>query len=36
MLINGKTENRNGQQNRKTNIKMAKTENPNAPISKTC
>ena len=31
MLKNGKTANRNGQQNRPNS--MAKTENPNAPLS---
>ena len=44
MLKNGKTGNRNGQQNLKTEVfsaktdkpteKMAKTENPNAPLNR--
>ena len=32
MLKNGKTGNRNGHQNGKTDLKMAKTKNPNAPL----
>ena len=32
MLNNGKSANRNGHQNRKTDLKIAKTENPNVPL----